>query len=285
MERRIDMGYYAVDDETEDLQHHGILGMKWGVRRFQRKDGTRTPAGKARERGDSDETQNDGPKRSINGKTVAKVALGAAAAVGAGALAYQYATMPKEYRALINSCAKVGIKDLGKNAADYTKKKLSTVGDRMVDAALLSIGGMTVASLTKKVNDKFADKEGDSEATKAFNKVARDTLTAGINEAINGKAGSNNATNKTWSDRTGTHAGKEITDKIGAPSNKNIDRSSKEWQDLFKDSNGNQRDADTRATIKSLANAGYDIDQIDKWLNHAEIEEWMSQYMATEIRW
>lgn len=40
-----------IDTKTpvEQLYHHGILGQKWGIRRFQKMDGTRTTAGKKRD--------------------------------------------------------------------------------------------------------------------------------------------------------------------------------------------------------------------------------------------
>ena len=45
-----------------DLQHHGIRGQRWGVRRFQNSDGSLTAAGRKRYADD------DGPNRVVKGK-------------------------------------------------------------------------------------------------------------------------------------------------------------------------------------------------------------------------
>ena len=47
--------------ENNELKHHGILGMKWGVRRYQNKDGSLTNAGKNRY--DRDVRENNAKKK------------------------------------------------------------------------------------------------------------------------------------------------------------------------------------------------------------------------------
>ena len=43
------MGDYIITrDSSDHLQHFGIKGQKWGIRRFENPDGTLTPAGKER---------------------------------------------------------------------------------------------------------------------------------------------------------------------------------------------------------------------------------------------
>lgn len=41
------MGYYTIIN-SDYLAHHGIVGMHWGIRRYQNNDGSLTSAGKAR---------------------------------------------------------------------------------------------------------------------------------------------------------------------------------------------------------------------------------------------
>lgn len=66
----------------EELYHHGIKGQKWGVRRFQNYDGTRTSAGKKREQSSSKPE-----KKGLTDKQK-KILIGVGAAAVAGGLAY-----------------------------------------------------------------------------------------------------------------------------------------------------------------------------------------------------
>lgn len=57
---------------TNELTHHGILGQKWGVRRFQNKDGSLTNAGKKRkqQRLSKKDSYHEDYKKAHNSKSV-----------------------------------------------------------------------------------------------------------------------------------------------------------------------------------------------------------------------
>lgn len=54
--------------EMDELYHHGIKGQKWGVRRYQNKDGTYTSAGKKRRQAENYSKQQRTRDRKIYGR-------------------------------------------------------------------------------------------------------------------------------------------------------------------------------------------------------------------------
>lgn len=59
--------YLLITPKQNELYHHGIKGQKWGIRRFQNKDGARTKAGKKR-------ASASGPNQGWDGKAAKKAA-------------------------------------------------------------------------------------------------------------------------------------------------------------------------------------------------------------------
>ena len=254
------------DEDGEVLEHHGILGQKWGIRRFQNADGTRTAAGKAREKGESSgNVQNGGTKQGIDSSKVKKaVAIGAGVAVGAALIAHPAtrAALTKYGKTamsnLSGTAAKVG-SAVGKGAAklvNKTESRASKLGDAMIDAALASAGGIAIS----KLSEKMAPKENASESEKNTKKVALDAASAGI--------------------RTMTGSG----NNGGNSSNAKVDKSSKEYQNLF---SGLENDSD-RKKIKQRANEGASMEELQKLrdeMGHSDIQDWIDSIIYDPARW
>lgn len=274
------------DEDGEYLEHHGILGQKWGVRRFQREDGTRTPAGKKRENEDNNRYDRFSSSPKSGGINKKKLAKGLAIAGGVAAGAFLMAN-PRTREALkkygTTAITKLGSAagtiagksvNGGKALAKKTGERLSKVGDAMVDAALLSSGGVAINEVTKRLDPG----ENATESQKNTAKILTDTVTAGIKTATGAGSSSNNGNG----DNKGGSVGKEITDKLGSPTHKAVDTSSPEYQNLINSTS----DKGVKNQIKSLRKQGYDLDQLQKAmdeLKHSMFEDWATRYMGVEI--
>lgn len=82
------MNYYSTPPTSDEIWHHGIKGMRWGVRRYENSDGTLTPAGKKRYG-----TKENYEKKRAKRKKVAKVA-----GITAATLAALYANHEWKHR-------------------------------------------------------------------------------------------------------------------------------------------------------------------------------------------
>ena len=243
---------------SDELCHHGIKGQRWGVRRYQNEDGSLTSAGKQRY---------DSEDRSERNKKITRgIAIGASV-VGTAALGAYALKNPKarEYLSNISSLAKGKTKEFMKSQGKTLIKNLgdsaSKTGKSMCDAAVASVGTITVAKLAKKLETK----DTDSQTTKDINKILFDTASAGINAATQkGNASSNNGKKNTNDLLKKT---RDLKEQVGAPKGIFGAEGEKAYQELFKKNPTDEQ----RGLIKAMRKNGYSADQIEKYVYHSDI--------------
>ena len=154
-----------------ELYHHGVKGMKWGIRRFQKKNGSLTPAGKRRYSDDVYDKKNaykaakkaydNSPEGKARAAERRKKALKVGAAVAATALATYGAYKVNQYVKTKNCqiAAKKGydlaMKNFDRDVAYFRKTGFSpeSISERV--SITSNSGYKAVNAAREAANDKF----------------------------------------------------------------------------------------------------------------------------------
>lgn len=161
---------------TEHLEHHGIKGMKWGIRRFQNKNGTRTAAGKKRYKDTSDQQ----PDKSEYNKRIAKKVAGAVimgtTVAAAGVL---YAKNRKAVDAVVAKAGKATVSGLKKAKTKaieagktYVKESMSGLKEGAKEApkkAAKKVAEVVITGVTLNAAKRLVDSAvGKEESARIF---------------------------------------------------------------------------------------------------------------------
>lgn len=174
------------DHNNSELQHHGIKGQRWGVRRFQNKDGSLTPAGEKRQRRlearrMADDLKAKRARRKLDEKKVKQEMKDDAAdrAVNRKAAMIKAKAEAKATKAPASDDDLYDLPDDSSAAEVAEREKRAKVGKALAIGALAVVGTATAVYaynklkpksakeiLDKKLNILRKNKKSDAEATK-----------------------------------------------------------------------------------------------------------------------
>lgn len=166
--------------EHNELMHYGVKGQKWGIRRYQNKDGTLTNAGKRRystlEKNGSEKQEEKAKKidkktwSSLSPEAKHKVLLAVAGTMTVAAAAYYVHKNPEAIGKVIGKVKDVKTSDLNKKAINKGKEYLKAFNEGVDNgiknglregpdrAVKTVINGVTLYA-TKKMLDEVIGKE------------------------------------------------------------------------------------------------------------------------------
>lgn len=132
------MWYVASEENIENISHHGILGQKWGIRRYQYEDGSLTPEGRIRY--GSQENYERAVRRYDRNVAIAKgVAVGALAGLaiygGARYLKHQRDLKRQIYQGLGSNYLNKVVPEFNNYTKGLSYDKLKKIQDATVNTA------------------------------------------------------------------------------------------------------------------------------------------------------